>query len=206
MELVFSRSSGNQSLEAPTWAATLPTRCSSLIERATTTRVRPSRNDRRPYPNIAGVNATTTFGYGNYHGVTAKLEKRMSKGLMYMLAYTYGHALANSGTTLSGSAGLGTRNPRDYSQNYTTASWDIRHSVVTNFLDELPFGKGKQFGTDVNKAVDAFAGGWQINGILTLRTGQPFTLRSDRCQASGDCFPDAVAGKDPTPGRRRNFA
>ncbi|HEY3440735.1 MAG TPA: TonB-dependent receptor [Paludibaculum sp.] len=154
-------------------------------------------NDRRPYPNLGSINATTTFGFGNYHGVTAKLEKRMSKGLMYMLSYTYGHALANSGTTLSGSEGRTSRNPRNYSGDYATASWDIRHSMVANFLYEMPFGKGKQFGGTMNKGLDAIAGGWQINGILTLRTGQPFTLRSDRCQASGACFPDLVSGKNP---------
>lgn len=156
-----------------------------------------SCNDRRPFPNLGGINATTTFGFGNYHGMTAKLEKRMSQGLTYLVSYTYGHALANSGTTLSGSSGLTAKDPRNRSLDYASASWDVRHSMVTSFLYEVPFGRGKQFGGGMNKGLDLVAGGWQINGILTLRTGQPFTLRSDRCQASGNCFPDAVPGKDP---------
>ena len=156
-----------------------------------------SCDERRPYPNIGGVNATTTFGFGNYHGLAAKWEKRYSAGLTGMVSYTYGHALSNSGTTLSGSTGFAFKDPLNYSGSYATAPWDIRHSLVGNFLYELPFGRGKQFGADMSRAADIIVGGWQLNGILTLRTGSPFTLRSDRCRASGNCFPDLVPGKDP---------
>jgi hypothetical protein len=154
-------------------------------------------NDRRPHPNLAGINATTTFGYGNYHGVTAKWEKRYSRGLTYMVSYTGGHAFSNSGTTLSGAEGFAFKDPRDYSTSYGSAPWDRRHNLVGNFLYDLPFGKGKSFGGGVNRAVDMIIGDWQVNGILTFRTGTPFSLRSDRCRASGNCYPDLVAGKDP---------
>ena len=153
---------------------------------------------RRPYPNISGIQGTASFGFGNYHGMTAKLEKRMSKGLTFMAAYTYGHALATSGTTLSGSNGLGTIDPRNYSLNYSTASWDIRHNFVGNLQYDLPFGKGRQFGGNMNRAADLIVGGWQINSIISIRTGVPFTLRSSSCIASVDsCFPDLVSGKNP---------
>jgi hypothetical protein len=156
-----------------------------------------SCDSRRPHPNIGGVNATTTFGFGNYHGLAAKWEKRYSAGLMGMISYTFGHALSNSGTTLSGSTGFTTRDPLNYSGDYASAAWDRRHSFVANFLYDFPFGRGKQFGASMNRALDMIVGGWQVNGIVTLRSGGPFTLRSDRCQASGNCFPDLVPGKNP---------
>ncbi len=155
-------------------------------------------NARRPYPNIGNIQGTATFGFGNYHGATAKWEKRYSNGLTYMASYTFGHALATSGTTLSGSTGFGNKNPRNLSLNYTNAAWDIRHSFVSNFLYDLPFGRGRKFLSNANRAADALIGGWQINGILTFRTGPPFTLRTDRCIGSfNSCFPDLVAGQDP---------
>jgi hypothetical protein len=153
--------------------------------------------DRRPYPNIGGIAHTASFGFGNYHGMTAKWEKRYSGGLTYMGSYTFGHAIATSGTTLSGSGGFADKNPRDYSLNYSSAAWDIRHNFVGNFLWDIPYGKGKKFGSGISGAANALLGDWQVNGIVTFRTGSPFTLRSDRCQASGNCFPDLVAGKDP---------
>src|ERR1035438_8952026 len=59
----------------------------------------------RPQPYIYGLSGTASFGWGNYAGLTTKLEKRLASGFQFMAAYTYGHALANSGATLSGSNG-----------------------------------------------------------------------------------------------------
>jgi len=164
-------------------------------------------NSLRPYPNIGGVSGTASFGYGNYHGFTAKLERRYAAGLTFITAYTYGHALANSGTTLSGSGGLGTPNPLDYSSAYSSASWDIRHNLTTGFTYEVPFGRGKAYGGNLNRAFETVAGNWQMNGILTLHTGSPFTLRSNACQGQWNaCRPDLVVGKNPqdAPANGRN--
>ena len=54
-----------------------------------------------------GLSMTSSFGFGNYSAMDVKLEKRFSHGLQFLAAYTYSHALANSGTPLSGSSGLG---------------------------------------------------------------------------------------------------
>lgn len=152
----------------------------------------------RPVPYIGGLSGTASFGFGNYAGMTAKLEKRFSDGLTFLAAYTYGHALANSGTTLSGSNGLGTLDPRNYATSYASASWDIRHNLTTSFSYEVPFGKGKKYGNNMNRATNAIAGNWQMNGILTLHTGNPFTISGTNCQGQwGKCMPDLVAGKNP---------
>ena len=161
----------------------------------------------RPTPFISNVSGTASFGYGNYHALATKLEKRFSHGLQFISAYTYGHALANTGTTLSGSAGLGTPDPRDYSKEYSSASWDIRHNFTTGFTWDLPLGRGKAYGGNTNKALNIIVGNWQANGILTFHTGNPFTLRSNGCQGVWNlCRPDLVAGKNPNdapPGGRR---
>lgn len=152
----------------------------------------------RPTPYIGGISGTASFGFGDYHGMTTKFDKRYSNGLMMMASYTYGHALANTGTTLSGSTGFGIIDPRNYSTSYSTAAWDIRHNFVSNFTYEIPFGKGKTYGTHMNAVANALIGNWQANGILTLRTGQPFTLRSNGCQGIWNaCRPDLVPGQDP---------
>lgn len=152
----------------------------------------------RPVPYIYGLNGTASFGFGNYAGMTASLTKRYSSGLQLLAAYTYGHALANSGTTLSGSNGLGTIDPKNYATSYTSASWDIRHNFTTSFTYDVPFGKGKKYGANLNRAADILAGGWQMNGILTLHTGSPFTLRASGCQGQWNiCRPDLVSGKNP---------
>ena len=171
-----------------------PNACPNLATTSTANNCDPYR----PYPNLGGVSGTASFGYGNYHGVTAKLEKRYSSGLQFLGAYTYGHALANTGTTLSGSNGFGIPDPRNYASGYSSAAWDIRHNFVGSFVYDIPFGKGKAYGANMNRAVSYALGNWQVNGIVTLHTGSPFTLRSNACQGQwGACRPDLVPGKNP---------
>ncbi len=165
-------------------------------------------NALRPAPDVGGIQGTATFGFGNYDAMTASLQKRLSSGLQFQAAYTYGHALANSGTTLSGSQNLGTLDPLNYATSYTNASWDIRHNFTTSFNYELPFGRGKQYGASMNRALQTIAGNWQVNGILSLRTGVPYTLSASGCQLVSDgahCGPDIVAGSaDEAPAGGRN--
>jgi len=155
-------------------------------------------NDLRPLPEFGSISGTATFGFGNYDALTAKLDKRFSRGLQFVSAYTWGHAMANSGTTLSGSSGFGYRDNTNISTSYANAAWDIRHNFTTGFNYEIPFGRGKTYGGNMNRALDAIAGGWMVNGIFTFHTGQPFTVRSNGCQGVwASCFPDLVPGKDP---------
>jgi hypothetical protein len=152
----------------------------------------------RPVPNIGAISGTASFGYGNYHGMTAQLEKRFSHGMQYRVAYTYGHALANTGTTLSGAVGFGHPDPRDYGSGYSSAAWDIRHNLTSSLSWELPFGRGRALGGNMGPVTDAVLGNWQLNALVTLATGNPFTLRSNGCQGIwGICRPDVVPGKDP---------
>ena len=155
-------------------------------------------NSLRAYPDIGSISGTSSFGYGNYNAMTAKLEKRFSKGLQFISSYTYGHALANTGTTLSGSNNFQTKSNLDYNLDYSSAAWDIRHNFTTGFNYDLPFGRGKQFGSNINKGTDMLIGRWQVNGILTLHTGQPYTVSAGGCQGVwAGCFADLVSGANP---------
>ncbi|HZQ51718.1 MAG TPA: TonB-dependent receptor [Bryobacteraceae bacterium] len=155
-------------------------------------------NGLRRYPDIGSISGTATWGFGNYEAMTAKLEKRMSNGLQFIAAYTYGHALANSGTTLSGSSGFGTLDPTNYNSSYSNAAWDIRHNFTAGFNYDIPFGKGKAYGANLHPVVQALLGSWQVNGILTLHTGNPVTINGSGCQGVWNrCQPELVAGTDP---------
>jgi hypothetical protein len=155
-------------------------------------------NSLRPFPDIGSISGTSTFGFGNYHALTAQLNKRLSKGLQFTAAYTYGHAFANTGTTLSGSQGMYTKDPTNFATSYSSAAWDIRHNFTMGFNYDIPFGRGKAYGANMNRFVDLLAGGWQANGIATFHTGNPYTIRANGCQGvwSG-CSPDIVPGADP---------
>jgi hypothetical protein len=154
-----------------------------------------------------GLSMTVSNGFGNYAAGSAKLEKRFSHGVQFLTAYTWSHALANAGTPLSGSSNLGFPDPTNWRSGYSSASWDIRHSFTSGFNADLPFGKGKKFGNGMNSVVDAIAGGWHANGLLTLRTGIAYGIAGASCQGVwGRCQPDIVDGyvADQAPSGGRN--
>jgi hypothetical protein len=152
----------------------------------------------RPHPDLGGLSGTASNGFGNYAGMTLKIDKHFSDGLMLSAAYTYGHALANSGTTLGGSWGFGNWDNTNLARSYSSAAWDIRHNLIANFVYDIPFGKGKKLGTNLNPIASAILANWQVNGILTMHTGNPFTLGSGGCVGIwASCFPDLVPGKNP---------
>lgn len=154
-------------------------------------------NSLRPVPYIGGISGTATFGFGNYEGMTAKLEKRYSMGLQFVAAYTYGHALADSGTTLSGSPGFGYKDNTNISTSYASAAWDIRHNFTMGANYDIPFGHGQAYGSNINSVLNAIVGNWHMNGILTLHTGQPYTLTASGCQGVwANCYPELVNGKN----------
>jgi hypothetical protein len=154
-----------------------------------------------------GLSMTSSFGFGNYAAGSVKLEKRFSHGLQFLTSYVWSHALADSGTPLSGSSNLAPISDTNYATAYSSASWDIRHSMTTSFNYELPFGRGRQFGANMNRMEDAVIGGWQINGILTLRTGQPITMTGICYGVWNRCMPSYASGysgngNTPPPGGR----
>jgi hypothetical protein len=166
-------------------------------------------NTLRRYSDIGLIQGTATFGFGNYNGMTVKLEKRMSNGLQFINSYTYGHALSDSGTTLSGSQNFYIKDPTNYGTSYSNAAWDIRHNFTSGFSYDIPFGHGKSYGANLNRAMNALVGNWQLNGILTLHTGQPYTVNAPTSSCQGvfnGCSPTLVAGTDPNaaPANGRN--
>jgi len=134
----------------------------------------------------------------------------MTNGLQFAAAYTWGHALADSGTTLSGSNGLNTLNGTNFNTSYTSASWDVRQSFTTQFNYDVPFGRGQKYGANLNKIALVALGNWHTNGILSIRSGQPFTLTSSGCEyvsENGFCGPQLISGSPnaaPAGGRNPN--
>ncbi len=136
----------------------------------------------------SGISETNNFGRSTYHALTSKLEKRFSNHLQFLWSYTYGHALSDVGTTLSGGPG---RRDTHISDEYANASFDIRHRSVTSFMYELPFSFD-------NGATEALLGGWQFNGIYVLQTGNYFNLGTNGAVGEfGTTRPDVVDGGDP---------
>jgi hypothetical protein len=147
---------------------------------------------RRPVQAVGnvGIQATNSFGRSTYNAMTAKLEKRFSDGMQFMASYTWGHALTDVGSPLS--EGPGNRTVH-ISEEYAHASFDIRHRFVLSGLWELPVLRNN------TSLAGKVLGGWQMNGILTLQSGnyQSISTNQQNCSCSGTARPDPKPGTDP---------
>ncbi|NOT62574.1 MAG: TonB-dependent receptor, partial [Acidobacteria bacterium] len=146
----------------------------SSLRNATTTRGQLLR----PYPQYTGINAfRVPYGFSIYHGGTLKADKRFSNGVSFLVAHTWSKLIDDVSTTV-GFLGQASTRQDAYNRAAERAigSQDIKHRLVSSFVYDLPFGKGKRFGKDWHPVVDWVAGGWQFNGIATFQSGLPILL------------------------------
>ncbi len=161
---------------------------------------------RRPLRNILPnvVNATygDTTGISNYHSLQVTAERRFAKGLGWLGAYTYSHSIDN--VPLQQGGGADGPIPQDIRYRFLdrgTSGFDIEHRTSQSVIYDLPFGRGRHFDIS-NSFTNAIFGGWQVNGILTVQSGLPFTptLATSVSNAGGSRPDRLTSGEtaDPT--------
>lgn len=128
---------------------------------------------RRLFPQFGPISEVRNVLSSNHNALQLTLNKRYSKGFTVLSSYTWGKSLGVASGTGEGS--VGPRNPEDFRADYGRLGGDIRHNFIASFLWEIPFG---------GKGAPAWQrwmiGGWQIGGINSLRSGDPFTVRAGR--------------------------
>lgn len=132
---------------------------------------------------IAQISGTESNGNQRYDSLQASLRRRMSAGLEYQLSYTWSHGMSDA-IGYYGEGGQAASQSAYWQYLYSRkAEWgptyfDVRHTVVYSFVYDLPFGKGKKFGSGWNPVVNRVLGDWQTGGILNLHTGFPLTIQA----------------------------
>jgi hypothetical protein len=104
-----------------------------------------------------------------YHALQAKLQKRATRGLDFLVTYTWGKAMANTET------GTPFSNNLNWWEDHGPANYDRTHTITIGHVWELPFGRGRYWGGNSSRAVDVILGGWNFSGISILESGLPFT-------------------------------
>lgn len=158
---------------------------------------------RRPYPFFSSITVRHPGFNANYNAFAAKAEKRFSKGLTFLAAYTWSHNIDDGAGTLED--GVGTfRNSNEIRWDRANSEYDRRHNFVGSFVYDLPFGKGRTYGAGWNSLTNALLGGWQIGAILSLRTGEYYsaTVSGDPNNAEGTDYADRIRDGNLSGGER----
>jgi hypothetical protein len=130
---------------------------------------------------IAQISGTQSGANQKYNSMQVALHKRFSMGIEYQISYTWAHGMSDSigyygDGGQSGSQSAYMQNLYDRRSEWSPQLADVRHNFVASYYYELPFGKGKKFGSGVAKPVDYVLGGWNLGGNFTAHTGFPLTI------------------------------
>ena len=117
---------------------------------------------------------TESSGSSIYHGLQVKAERHFSRGLAFLLSYTYAHALDTNSTFISDNRNPNApQNSLDLAAEKASSDFDLRHRLSAAYVYDLPFGD--KLMRSRNHAVTYALSGWELSDIVTAQTGPAFT-------------------------------
>jgi len=151
-------------------------------------------------PQFSALSANSSIGKGDYHALQWTVRKRFKSGLQFDLNYTLSKSIDLASTAEGGSFTGFVINTWNPSQMRGVSAYDTLHQVNANFIYQLPFGRGRRFGTNVNKIVDVFIGGWEVSGLYRQTSGLPLTIiNGQRWPTNWEVDANATPNGQPLP-------
>ena len=131
-------------------------------------------------PQYTSLYALRTITNAAYNAMEVTLQHKMVHGIQFDFNYTYGKSIdvASEAERVGEWGGLGGAIINAWSpfSDRSPSDFDLRHQFNTNFIWELPFGRGRWIAHDVNRFADALIGGWQLSGLARWTSGFPVTV------------------------------
>jgi hypothetical protein len=152
-----------------------------------------------------GVTLNTFEGTSHYNGLQTSINRRLANGIQVTGAYTWSHNVDDAASPFSGNQAPipMTASGPQLSLNRGNADDDQRHAATFSALLEVPYGRGRKFGSNINKPLDYVVGGWQFSPFVQMGTGTPFDLTVNGSPDGVPNRPDLVG--NPRIGLQKNF-
>ena len=117
----------------------------------------------RLLPEFGGLSAGLPAGSSWYNALTARFERRFSRGFMMQANYTWSKTLE----------AMGYLNDTDSLPEHVVSNLDRPHRVVLLGIYEIPFGRGRRFAPGAKGILDHVIGGWQMQAVWQFQSGPP---------------------------------
>ncbi len=130
---------------------------------------RPYVDKPRLFPKYPAISYLTNGAGHQYNSLTLEAERRTAKGFAYQASYVLARDIGDLEREYA---------PENaYDRRRERAVWDDipTHRFTSNWIYELPFGKGRRFLSAAGRLADIIAGGWELSGIFIAQTGQFLT-------------------------------
>ncbi len=134
---------------------------------------------------ITQISYTESEAVMNYNALQVTARRRSSHGFEFLANWTYSKGLSNNLGYYGASGGAGDSQSAYWQDAYNGGAdygptyFDAKHNVSVSGIYELPFGRGRQFGSGMNRIEDEVVGGWKASTIMSFHTGFPVTVNSN---------------------------
>jgi Carboxypeptidase regulatory-like domain len=127
----------------------------------------------RPYPQFTSVSvsADTPGASSSYNALLVNYSQHVRHDLTAVINYQWSKAIDNTSET--GFNSDAARNVYNLSLERSISAHNVPQNFTATVIWQLPFGRGKQFGSQMNRLADAFLGNWQFSTITNFVSGQP---------------------------------
>jgi Carboxypeptidase regulatory-like domain len=139
-----------------------------------------------PYDSVVGeggvLKITQTESASNYNALQAVFRQRLTNGLELTANYTFSKSLTDDigfyGVSNIGSGQYYQQNAYDMRSEWGPSGMDTHHNISVTGVYDLPFGRGRMFGSNMNAVVNEVVGGWRLGGADVYYSGFPITVSS----------------------------
>lgn len=139
-----------------------------------------------PFPQYGNIAVTEYNGTSNYQSFALQFVKRFTEGLSLNGSYTFSRERQSTQYL----------NPQDTELKEIVSPTERPHRYTVSAIYELPFGKKRRFGSNWNSAVDAFIGGWQMQGVYEWQSGEPLQFGNVYYSGDPSTLRNRLGGKD----------
>ena len=167
-----------------------------LFTRYTINRIDPVTG-KRPLAQFSQFGLKTNDGNNNFNALQVSLERRFTSGFLWQTQYMWSHGIADS--SIGSGESISFQNQSCRACDRSDTNIDVRHTMTSNAIYELPFGQGRRFLNDRGLASTIF-GGWELSGVATASAGRPVNITLSRKASqlpdgnTGSQRPDLVPG------------
>jgi hypothetical protein len=118
------------------------------------------------FPQFQDLIVTEYNGSNEYRSLQLQATKRLSGGLSLNASYTYSHEREETRRL----------NPQDEELTNMLSTFSRPHRFTFSGIYEIPFGRGREYFSDLNPVIDAIFGGWQFNAVYEWQSGEPLVI------------------------------
>jgi len=142
----------------------------------------PLANLLRPFPQFDGsFQGLPNFGANSwYQSLQVRFQKRASHYVSFEGNYTLSKSTDDSSVGFNAFVGgLNLGNPQQLDRlnlEHAISANDATHRFVLASIVDVPVGRNRWIGRDMNRILDGVVGGWSISTILTFQSGQPLAI------------------------------